>query len=284
MIAVAVIVFREVLEAALIVSIVLAASKGTAGRGRWVSGGVALGVLGACVVAGFAAEIAAAVAGMGQELFNAAILFAAVGMLGWHNVWMGRHGKEMAMEASALGREVAAGTRPLYALASVVGIAVLREGSETVLFLYGLAAAGSGGMVNLVGGGAIGILGGAFMGTALYLGLLRIPSRHLFAVTSWMILLLAAGMAAQGAAFLVQADLLPPLGTMLWDTSFVLSETSIPGQVLHALIGYVARPAGIQVVFYVGTLVVVGGLMRLVGSDPRGKRRPLAKPAVSPAE
>ena len=158
MIAVAIIVFREVLEAALIVSIVLAASKGTRGRVLWVTGGIALGVLGACVVAGFAAEIAQAVAGMGQELFNATILFAAVGMLGWHNVWMGRHGKEMAMEATALGREVAAGDRPLYALASVVGIAVLREGSETVLFLYGLAAAGSGGLTNLLGLLALGRL------------------------------------------------------------------------------------------------------------------------------
>ena len=159
----------------------LAASKGTPRRSLWVSAGIALGVLGACIVAGFAAEIAAAVEGMGQEIFNATILFAAVGMLGWHNVWMGRHGKEMAMEASALGRDVASGSRPLYALALVVGIAVLREGSELVLFLYGVAAAGGGGVVNMLGGGAIGLLGGAVVGTGLYLGLLRIPARHLFA-------------------------------------------------------------------------------------------------------
>ena len=262
MIAVAIIVFREVLEASLIVGIVLAASKGAPGRGRWVSGGITLGILGACVVAGFAAEIAEAVAGMGQELFNATILFAAVGMLGWHNVWMGRHGKEMAMEASARGREVAAGARPLYALASVVGIAVLREGSETVLFLYGLAAAGSGGMVNLVGGGAIGILGGVLVGSALYLGLLRIPSRHLFAVTSWMILLLAAGLASQGAFFLNQADVLPSLGNQIWDTSWILDEDSVAGRVLHVLIGYVARPEGIQLLFWGGTLAILLTLMR----------------------
>src|SRR5260370_41879035 len=109
MIAVAVIVFREVLEAALIASIVLAASKGTPRRGLWVFGGIAVGVLGACLVAGFAAEIAQAVAGMGQALFNALILFAAGGVLAWHDVWMGRHGKEIAMEASALGRAAAAG-------------------------------------------------------------------------------------------------------------------------------------------------------------------------------
>jgi high-affinity iron transporter len=268
MIAVAIIVFREVLEASLIVSIVLAASKGTPGRGRWISGGVAIGVLGACIVAGFAAEIASAVAGMGQELFNATILFAAVGMLGWHNVWMGRHGKDMAMEASALGRDVAAGERPLYALASVVGIAVLREGSETVLFLYGLAAAGSGGMVNLVGGGAIGILGGVVVGAALYLGLLRIPSRYLFAVTSWMILLLAAGLASQGAFFLNQADVLPALGNQVWDTSWLLDENSVPGRVLHVLVGYVARPEGIQIVFWIATVGVLLTLMRWFSTAP----------------
>jgi high-affinity iron transporter len=268
MIAVAIIVFREVLEAALIVSIVLAASKGTAGRGRWIAGGIALGVLGACVVAGFAAEIASAVEGMGQELFNATILFAAVGMLGWHNVWMGRHGRELATEASALGRDVAAGARPLYALASVVGIAVLREGSETVLFLYGLVAAGSGGVVNLVGGGSIGILGGVIVGAGLYLGLLRIPSRHLFSVTSWMILLLAAGLASQGAFFLNQADVLPALGNQIWDTSWLLDDDSVVGRVLHVLIGYVARPEGIQLVFWVLTLGILLTLMRWFSTAP----------------
>jgi high-affinity iron transporter len=268
MIAVAVIVFREVLEASLIASIVLAASKGTPRRGLWVAGGIAVGVLGACLVAGFAAEIAQAIAGMGQELFNALILFAAVGMLGWHNVWMGRHGKEMAMEASALGREVAAGARPLYALALVVGVAVLREGSETVLFLYGVAAAGGGGLVNMLGGGAIGLLGGAAAGAALYLGLLRIPSRYLFAVTSWMIVLLAAGLASQGASFLNQADVLPSLGNQIWDTSWLLTEDSVPGRVLHVLVGYVARPAGIQLVFWAGTVITLVSLMRWFSTAP----------------
>jgi high-affinity iron transporter len=189
-------------------------------------------------------------------------------MLGWHNVWMGRHGKEMAMEASALGRDVAAGTRPLYALASVVGIAVLREGSETVLFLYGLAAAGSGGLVNLLGGGTIGVLGGEVMGAGLYMGLLRIPSRHLFAVTSWMILLLAAGLASQGAFFLNQADVLPALGNEIWDTSWLVTDDSVPGKVLHVLVGYVARPEGIQLVFWVATVAVLLALMRWFSTAP----------------
>src|SRR5471030_2990445 len=85
--ATAIIVFREVLEAALIVGIVMAASRGALRRGIWVGGGIAAGVLGAVGVAAGAGTIAAMAQGMGQELFDAAILFAAVLMLGWHNVW-----------------------------------------------------------------------------------------------------------------------------------------------------------------------------------------------------
>jgi high-affinity iron transporter len=261
----AIIVFREVLEAALIVGIVMAASRGVTRRGFWVGGGVAAGICGAIVVAGGAETIAAAVSGIGQEVFSAAILFAAVAMLGWHNIWMTRHGRELTRTADRLGAAVRDGTQPLWALGFAVALAVLREGSEVVLFLYGIAAAGGGGVAAMALGGALGLAAGVAAGAALYLGLLRIPLRHLFSVTSWLVLLLAAGMASQAAAFLLQADLLPPLGTNLWDTSFVLSDQSLPGRVLHTLIGYTAQPAGIQLVFYLTTLLVIGSLMRLVG-------------------
>ena len=153
MLATAIIVFREVLEAALVVGIVLAASRGVAGRGLWVSSGIAAGVFGAALVAACASAIATAVNGIGEELFNAAILFTAVAMLGWRNIWMNRHGRELAANAALLGKAIVGGSRPLYALALVVGIAVLREGSEIMLFLYGIAiASGVGGLIMLGGG------------------------------------------------------------------------------------------------------------------------------------
>ena len=214
----------------------------------------------------------AAVAGMGQELFNAAILLAAVAMLGWHNIWMTRHGREMALAANRLGSEVREGARPLWALALVVGLAVLREGSEVVLFLYGIAATaeGAGGMAL---GGALGLAGGATAGAALYYGLVSIPLRHLFAVTGWMILLLAAGMAAQAAAFLTQADLLPPLGNELWDTSFLLTDDSLVGKVAaHAdrLYGAALRHPG---------RVLCGGADRDRGADAH--RQAAARPRTA---
>jgi high-affinity iron transporter len=275
MLGTAIIVFREVLEAALIVGIIMAASTGASGRGRWISCGIASGVAGAGLVALFAASIAAAVSGIGQELFNATILLLAVGMLGWHIIWMSRHGRELARSARAVGEAVISGSRPLYVLAVVCGVAVLREGSETVLFLYGIAASGGVGAASLIAGGVLGLAGGVATGLVLYLGLLRIPTRQLFTVTNWMVLLLASGMAAQAAGFLVQADLLPPLGNAVWDTSVLLTEDSVLGKALHTLIGYVSRPDGIQIFFYLTTLVGIWLLARSIG---RPASRP---PAVS---
>jgi len=287
MLATAIIVFREVLEAALIIGIVMAASRGAPGRERWVAGGIAAGILGALGVAAAAGAISAAAEGIGQELFDATILFAAVGMLGWHNIWMSGHGRDLAAHAVKLGGAVRSGAQPLWALAFAVALAVLREGSETVLFLYGIALSNQGGAVAMALGGAVGLALGVAAGTAIYWGLVSIPMRLLFTVTSWLVLLLAAGLASQGAAFLLQADLLPPLGANLWDTSFLLSDQSIPGRILHTLIGYTAQPAGIQLVFYLATLLIIGGLMRLTAAErspaPRSSRRD-PQPGVGAAE
>ncbi len=258
------IVFREVLEAALIIGVVLAATRGLPGRGRWISFGVGAGLVGAVMVAFSAEAIAASLEGLGQEVFNASVLFLAVFMLGWHNIWMARHGRELTQQMNAVGAAVSTGARPLYALLIVVGLAVLREGSEVVLFLYGIAAGGSD-SASMLSGGLLGLAAGAAMGALLYFGLLRIPSRYLFSVISWMILLLAAGMAAQGAAFLAQAGYLPELTSTLWDTSGVLPERSIPGEILKALAGYDERPSGIQLAFYISTLIVMGVCMKTIG-------------------
>jgi high-affinity iron transporter len=258
------IVFREVFEAGLIVGIVMAVTAGVPGRGRWVAGGVIGGVLGACIVALFTGALSELFNGSGQELFNAAILGFAVLMLGWHNVWMSRHGRELAAEMRAAGAAVVAGSKSLAALAVVVMIAVLREGSEVVLFLYGVAAAGGGSGQSMLIGGAIGLVLGALVCLLTYLGLISIPTRYLFGVTSTLIALLAAGMAAQAIAFLQQANVLTAFDQTAWDTSWLLREDSFVGRALHTLIGYMDRPTAMQVMVYTATLVVIAALMKLM--------------------
>jgi high-affinity iron transporter len=268
MLATLIIVFREVIEAGLVIGIVLAATSGVPRRGLWVSYGIMGGIAGACIVAAFADSIAQMMAGSGQELFNASVLTVAVFMLTWHNVWMARAGRHIALEMKSLGEDVARGRRSLAALAIVVGVAVLREGSEIVLFLYGIALAGGNSLASMFTGGIFGLLSGAGVSALMYLGLVRIPTRHLFIVTSWLIALLAAGMASQVAVFLQQAGIINMLSGAVWNTSGLLPEGSIFGKALHTLIGYTARPTGMQLVFYVATLTVIFTLMRLFGHAP----------------
>jgi len=259
----AIIVFREVLEAALIIGIVTAATRDVPGRARWITAGLLLGLVGAGIVAAFTEVIASFASGIGQELFNAIVLGIAVLMLAWHSIWMASHGAELASNARKVSANIREGRSACSILLVVVGLAVLREGSETVLFLYGIAASNGANTSAMLSGGFIGMLLAIGLGYTIYAGLLRIPMRWFFGATSALILLLAAGMASQAAKFLIQADILPSLGDALWDTSAIVSEQSLTGMLLHNLIGYDARPAGLQLLFYVLVLVCIGFGMKI---------------------
>jgi high-affinity iron transporter len=253
--AVALLVFREVLEAALIVSVVAAATRGVPRRGWFVGGGIALGILGAILVALSADLLAALFSGDGPELFNAGVLLAAVLMIGWHVLWMSSHGRELSRQMQAIGSAVQSGASSLGLLLAVVALAVLREGSEIVLFLYGMRVGGAG---HVWTGLSAGVVAGAAVGFALYAGLLRIPLRHFFRATNAMLVLLAAGLAASAARYLIQAGLLPAFGNRLWDSSWLLANGSLMGQTAHVLVGYDARPTGMQMLFYAFTLAALG--------------------------
>lgn len=258
MLAALIIVFREVLEAGLILGIVLAATQGVPGRMRWIGLGLMAGVGGALALAAVADTLSDAMAGSGQELFNAGVLLVAVSMLAWHTIWISGHGgRTLAAEMRGFGRAVAHGHRPLSALTVVVGTAVLREGAEVVLFLSGIAAGSEEGDGALILGGICGLMLGFGAAGVLYAGLIRLPTRHLFYAINLLLTLLAAGMAAQAVAFLSQAGIATIGAEVLWDTSGVLRDNSVIGRTLHVLVGYTDRPTLLQVIVYCLTAAAI---------------------------
>lgn len=257
----AIVVFREIFEVALILGVILASTKGLAGRGRWILAGLGAGALGAVVVAYFAQAISNAAEGLGQELFNAGVLITAAVVISWTALWMRQHGRVITQQLKKMGQDLLEGQVPLYTMALVVALAVLREGAEIVLFTYGMIAAGQG-IGSILTGSLIGLAGGTVAGAMLYFGLLRIPPKYIFRVTTWMLILLSAGMASMAAQFLVSAGYFGTLAEVLWDSSGLLPESSIPGQALHILFGYAEQPMQIQLLFYVGTLAFLAACMR----------------------
>jgi len=261
MLAALLVVFREVMEAALVITVILAATRGVRQRGRYILMGIGAGAAGAGILAAFTGALSNAMGGIGAEIFNAAVLLLAVGLLSWHVIWMGSHGKEIAAEVKRLGRDIALGIKPLSALAIVSATTVLREGSEIVLFMQGLLASADHQMPLFIGG-VFGLVAAVAVGALMYLGMVRIPIGKLFSATNALLMLIAAGMAGKAANYLVAAGLLPEFGSRVWDTSRLISNDSFVGETLSAFMGYTATPTGIQLVFFVATIAALLFLAR----------------------
>lgn len=263
----AIVIFRETLEIAMILGIVLAATRGIARRFGWIMLGLVGGIFGAALIAAFADAISASLSGMGQEMFNAAILFTAAVLIGWTVLWMRKHARHLSAHIKQVGKDIHSGQVPLYSLAFIIGLAMLREGAEMVMFVYGMLLSGQS-STSVISGSLAGLAAGILCGTLLYYGLLKMPARYMLTVTSWLLLLLVAGLSSQGASYLVSAGFFPNFSQVMWDSSWLLSQDSYLGKALQGLIGYSARPTQVQISFYVGTLLFLLLLMHLV-SKPR---------------
>jgi high-affinity iron transporter len=146
-----------------------------------------------------------------------------------------------------------------------IAVAVLREGSEVVLFLGGIIAGSSGDAASTLAGGAVGLGAGIVAGGLLYAGLVRIPMSYFWTATNLLIILLAAGLGAQAVGFLAQAGLVTRGSTTLWDTAAWLPEASALGTLLHTLIGYMERPSHAQGLVYaaiVAALILAGQVVQ----------------------
>lgn len=255
------------------ISIAMAASSGIQSSSRWIYAGVAGGLVIAVIVALFAELIASSMAGMGQELLNAAILLSASMLMIWSAIWMRRQGREISDRIRKSCSEIKGEGVSVVLLAIVVALAVAREGSEVVLFLHGVAASGSADLSGMFTGAVAGLLLGLAMTLLLYRSLVKIPMRHVFTVITSLIVLLAAGMASQGMAYLVTIDAVPALGQMIWNSSGLIAEQGITGQLLQALIGYDDRPSGMQVLTFISVLSLTWLLIYL---QARPKNRAIA--------
>ncbi|MDP9126750.1 MAG: FTR1 family protein [Pseudomonadota bacterium] len=256
MLSTALIIFREIIEISMIIGVVLAATRGVPRRGVWVVGGFVGGCVGAGLVALFARTISESLSGMGQEFFNAMVLFTASAFIGWTVLWLRKNARTMAADLRKIGTDVVSGKLPLYSLAVIIGLALLREGSEIVLFIYSMVLSGQT-TAAVVEGTIAGVAAGGIVGVMLYYGLLKIPARHVLRVTSWLLYVLVAGLASQGVGYLSAAGYFDGVSQQIWDTSWLLSEESVLGRSLHALVGYTARPSLIQVLVYVGVLLIL---------------------------
>ena len=195
---------------------------------------------------------------------NAIILFIAAALIGWTVVWMNKHGWELTKHFKEVGSAVIKGRKPKYTLSIVVALSVLREGSEIVMFIYSAVVTGSKPYLLIIGS-LLGICMGIIAGVGIYYGLMKIPIGRVLKVTSWLLILLVAGMVAQAFGYLSAAGRVPDFIPMVWDSSQIVSEGSILGKIMHILVGYTDRPSGIQLLVYFLTVAGLFWAVRTVG-------------------
>ncbi len=272
------IVWRESVEAMLVVGILYTWLRSTPEGKRGLNylwGGVAAGLALAVALALVLLGVSSWLSDEGQEWFQAIMSLAACALVVQMVVWMKKHGRTLKGELESGARSSIANDN-WWGLFVLVAIAVAREGSETVVFLYGTVSAGEGGsdMLMLALAGVAGFAVALLTFWLLQLGGKLITWRRFFRVTEILLLLLAGSLLVGGLDHLISLDVLPTIVDPVWDSSWLLDDSSGVGKILADFAGYRAYPALISVLLWVAYWVVVWGLLRWVGG--KSARAPAA--------
>ena len=252
MLATFVVVWRESLEAVLVVAILLAYLRriGHADKYRYIYLGVAIALAACLGFARIAAFLEGLFEGAGEEIFQASIIALAVVVVTTMVIWM--HRQAGSLRASLEGQAALAIERgQVFSLALLAALAVFREGCETVLFLWGLAMSSTASTGEMLGAGAAGAAAAVVMGYLLFLGAARLNLKMFFEVTAAALLLIAAGMLAQAANKLIGVGVLPAIVGQVWNSAWLLDERGPLGSIAAMLLGYRSRPSLMEVAVYI---------------------------------
>ncbi len=250
-----VVVFREALEAGLIIGIILTVLARL--KAHHYFSGVALSSLTALFlsffIGGWLSSMADNAQDRAKEIIEGVISLAAAGVLTYMFFWMEAQARRIRPEIESK-IETALSQKDYFAMVSLPFFAVFREGAETVLFLKAVAIQ-SGGAVSWIGG-VTGLLAATVITGFIFFGGRRVPLKPLFRWTGFFILIIAAGLLAYGIHELEEAKWVPQFIYPLYNINHILNEKEGVGSFLKALFGYNANPSLTEVIVYWSYLIV----------------------------
>lgn len=267
-----IIVWRESLEAMLVIGILAAWSAGRgggAGAGRALWAGVAAGLASALALAAMMQGTLGSLSDHGQEIFQTLLILLAAVLMTHMVLWMRRHARGLRREMeSALDR--AAERRGAWGIAAVAAIAVAREGAETAIFLQGMASGA--GWWTLLPAALAGFVLASATAWAAARGLRLLPPHQVLRVSANLLLMFAAGMLVLGTDRLIGLEWIPPGADPLWNTSTFLDDGAGLGKWLADLFGYRARPAAADALVFFGFWLLMAA-QRWWSARPAGPER-----------
>lgn len=261
---IALVVFRECLEIALLLGVILAVTKQLEKSRIYIIAGVMLGTVSAALFAFFTRSITVAFSGLGDEIFNSGVILLTVALIGWTIVWMQGYGIKIKQNLNDLSVKISSGDSSYIMLVLIVAATILREGMEIIILVYSISSVEIIDSNSYLLGLIIGIVSGLTLAVIIYLGLIKIVNQqYIFRISSILLMLVASGFAAEAAGILSSSGIITILSDQLWDSSWLISDRSIYGKFLKMITGYIARPNGLQVVFYVCTLGLINILIQI---------------------
>jgi high-affinity iron transporter len=244
------------MEVCLLVGIISAALNNLVNKRAVIVIGIISGMFFSSIIAFSLNKISTYFNGYGQEILNIFILSLSIICIAITLIWMNHKGKELYAKVSDTGKKVIASELNILSLWLIISFAITREGSELALFLHGVYATGT--KINdLLLGCFIGAGAGIFLGILLSKGLLKVSAKYFFKIINFTMTILAASMSAKLANYLMAIDLVPGLTEVIWDSSSIISDDSVLGNILHNLLGYVSKPSKIEILFYSVTILSI---------------------------
>jgi high-affinity iron transporter len=269
---IAVVIFRECLEIAILLGIILAVTSNIKNSRFYIILGSIIGIASASVIAFFAKYISVSLSGLGDETLSIIVIFLTVGIICWTVVWMKGQAARIKSDLGDLSDQITAGKESYLMLIMVVATSIFREGTEIILFVYSIASSDNLEPDNYLLGLGIGGLCGIIVGTLIYLGLVNFAGKYIFKVSSLLLILIAAGLSAQAAGILNSTGMVMALSDELWNSSWLIADNSFLGKMLSAVIGYIARPTELQGVLYFGTILIIVALLQIKKSTSTLKK------------
>ena len=257
MIASTIIVLREMLEICLVIGMFSAALNNIQKKWTIICSGILSGIFLSGILTFLFYQASKFLEEDGQEYINITILLSSIICIALTILWINTH--LTLLQHRLKEATIDSKTFPIII---IIALAIAREGAELVLFMHGIAIGGAR-AIDLTSGFLLGSLIGISLGVLMYRGLLNIPHKYFFKTINIMLILLAAGMSAQLAHYLIVIDLVQIGSNILWDSSWLIRDSSLAGKLSHGLLGYSAKPTLLQVIFYTVTLLSMLLIIRI---------------------
>lgn len=263
MLKIAIVIFRECLEIALLIGIILASTKHIKNSRMYVLTGAMIGLVLASSIAFCVRGISRTYGPNGDVLLDAAIILITTIIISWTVVWMQGYTQKIKHNIAELSEKITAKTASTMILTASIAVTILREGAEIILFIYSIASTEQISANDYIIGLGIGGISGFIAGVVIYLGIIKLSGKYIFKVSTILLIFIAAGLASQAAGILTSAGVINIMTEELWDSSWFVGNNTIIGKILSTTIGYDSKPNGIQLIFYLVTILFTVTMIKL---------------------